>query len=134
MTGPQIILILKIAVIAVTVLLIASLVALARGQYRLHGWLNLVFMVLTLTAVLGLEVVIRLIEPTMFDYLKSGPERTAFRVHLLFSVPSALMLPVMYLTGRNGRRGVHFALSMLFSLLWTGTFVTGVFFLPHTAP
>ena len=51
LTGPNVILTLKVAVAAVTVLLLASLVALARGQYRLHGRINLVFFTLTLAAV-----------------------------------------------------------------------------------
>ena len=61
-----IILILKIAVTAVTVLLCASLVALARGNYRLHGRINIVFFVLTFLAVVGLEVVARVLSPTLF--------------------------------------------------------------------
>ena len=49
--GPLVILALKIAVAAVTALLVLSLVVLWRGNQRLHGRLNLVFFVLTLTAV-----------------------------------------------------------------------------------
>ena len=29
------------------------------------------------------------------------------------------------------RRGLHLTLAVIFAILWTGTFVTGVFFLPH---
>jgi hypothetical protein len=54
LTGPQFILLLKAAVLAVTVLFLVSLVALARGQYRLHGRINMVFFALTVAALLGL--------------------------------------------------------------------------------
>lgn len=130
LTGPNVILALKVAVAAVTVLLLASLVALVRRNYRLHGRINLAFFILTLTAVLGLELVIRVYDPGLFDYF-DDETRQAMRVHLMFSVPSAILLPVMYFTGRAGRGRVHVALAVLFGALWTGTFVTGVFFLPH---
>jgi uncharacterized membrane protein YozB (DUF420 family) len=132
MEGPQVILTLKIAVIAVTLLLLASLVALGRRNIRLHGRINLVFATLTLTAVLGLELLVRVIHPEIFRYFT--PETTqALRVHLCFSVPSALLLPVMLYTGLRHHRNVHIALAVLFSVLWVGTFVTGIFFLPHTS-
>ena len=133
LTGPQVILTLKIAVAAVTVLLLASLVALARGRQRLHGRINLAFLVLTLTAVLGLELLVRVIDPGVFNYFDE-PARQALRVHLLFSVPAALLLPVMYVSGRSGRRALHVPLAIVFAVLWTGTFVTGIFFLPHAGP
>jgi len=50
MNAAVVILVLKVAVIAVTVLLVASLTALARGNIRLHGRINYVFFVLTLGA------------------------------------------------------------------------------------
>jgi hypothetical protein len=135
LTGPTVILILKIAVGAVTVLLLASLAALARGNQRLHGRLNLAFFVLTLTAVLGLEVLIRLVQPHVFDELRSDPAAArALTVHLCFSIPSALVLPLMLYTGRTHRGGAHRTLAVLFGLLWTGTFITGIFFLPHAPP
>ncbi|MFO0810412.1 MAG: hypothetical protein U0746_17445 [Gemmataceae bacterium] len=130
LTGANVILVLKVAVAAVTVLLIASLVALARGNYRLHGRINLAFFVLTMVAVLGLELLIRVIDPAMFDYFDADT-RLMMRIHLAFSVPSAVLLPVMYFTGRTGRGVLHFWLAMLFSVLWTGTFITGIFYLPH---
>ena len=90
--GPNIILALQVAVVAVTVLLVASLVALAGGRYRLHGRINLAFFILTLAAVLGLEVVIRFIEPEVFDYIRGKPELARnLRIHLCFSVPSLLL-------------------------------------------
>jgi hypothetical protein len=129
-TGPNVILTLKIAVIAVTLILLASLWALARGNYRLHGRINLVFLILTLTAVLGLEGIVRLYNPNLFDYFDPDTRHALF-VHLWFSVPSAMLLPVMYVTGRIHARRLHIALAYLFSVLWTGTFITGVFWLPH---
>lgn len=133
MEGPQVILTLKIAVVAVTLVLLASLVALARGNIRLHGRINLVFATLTLTAVLGLELLVRVIHPEIFRYF-SAETLQALRVHLCFSVPSALLLPVMLYTGLKHHRNIHVALALLFSLLWIGTFITGIFFLPHSSP
>ncbi len=130
LTGPIVILTLKVAVIAVTVIFLASLAALATGRRKLHGQINLVFLLLTLTAVIGLEVIVRVLKPDVFDYFDDEVRRM-LRVHLCFSVPSALLLPVMYFTGRRGRRQVHIMLAIVFCILWTGTFVTGVFFLPH---
>ena len=129
-TGPLVILTLKVAVAAVTALLVASLVALARGNYRLHGRINFVFLVLTLTAVLGLELLVRVIDPQVFDYFDEDT-RQVMRVHLAFAVPSAVLLPVMYFTGRTGRGRVHVGLAVLFAALWAGTVVTGIFYLPH---
>jgi hypothetical protein len=130
LTGPNVIIALKVAVAAVTVLLLASLIAIATGRRRLHGQINFYFFVLTLTAVLGLELVIRVVKPDVFDYL-DDTARAALRLHLWFSVPAAALLPVMYFTGRTGRGRLHFALALVFVILWAGTFVTGIFFLPH---
>lgn len=138
--GPYVILTLKIAVAAVTVLLLLSLVALWRGNYRLHGRINLVFGTLTLVAVLGLEVVSRVVYPWMsgddkdlFAYFDETT-KTALRVHLCFSVPASLVLLAMLYTGLTHRRTLHIALGLLFGALWTGTFITGIFFLPHRLP
>ena len=130
LTGPHVILILKIAVISVTLLLAWSLLVLYRGNYRLHGRINLWFMILTLVAVLGLEFVVRVVDPTLFDYFDVRTRKMLY-VHLCFSVPSAVLLPVMYVTGRLRVRRVHLALAWVFGALWIGTFVTGVFWLPH---
>jgi uncharacterized membrane protein YozB (DUF420 family) len=133
LTGPNVILALKIAVAAVTVLLLASLLALSRGNYRLHGRINLAFFTLTLVALLGFEVVIRIIEPSIFDYIMHNDElRQMLNIHLCFSVPSALLMPAMLYTGLTHRRTAHLLLAALFGTLWIGTFVTGVFFLPHS--
>lgn len=132
LTGPNVILALKVAVAAVTVLLLASLVALARGQYRVHGRINLVFFTLTLAAVLGLELIVRVIDPGVFDYIRRTPEvYRSLNIHLCFSVPSALLMPAMLYTGLKRIRRVHLALACVFGVLWTGTFITGIFFLPH---
>lgn len=127
-TGPEIILTLKVLVTTVTALLLASLVALAAGRRRLHGRINTAFMVLTLITVAAFETLLQFVDvKSQFDPVA----REALRVHLYFAVPSALVIPVMYVTGRTGRRRGHLALSAVFSVLWVGTFVTGVFFLPH---
>lgn len=133
LTGPNIILTLKIAVAGVTILLIAAIVAVARGNTRLHGRINLVFFTLTLMAVLGLELVVRLLAPDVFAYINTDSAlRQALNRHLWFSVPSTFILPVMLYTGRKGYVRVHLSLAVCFVVLWTGTFITGIFFLPPT--
>jgi hypothetical protein len=130
-----IILILKIAVIAVTLLLVGSLIALAKGNYRLHGRINLAFFILTLVALVGLEVVARIVDPTLFaQHFEFHHAQAELRVHLSFSMPAAVLLPFMLFTGRRHRRSWHLGLAVLFLALWTGTFITGVFFLPHGNP
>jgi uncharacterized membrane protein YozB (DUF420 family) len=131
-TGPQVILALKIAVAAVTVLLLISLGALWRGNYRLHGRINLVFFMLTLAALLGFEVIIRIVNPSIYDYIRdNGDLNQRLNIHLCFSIPSALLMPVMLYTGLKGLRFWHITLAVVFGTLWAGTFLTGVFFLPH---
>ena len=132
LTGPMVILILKIAVVAVTVLFAASLIMLARGQYRIHGRINTVFFILTATALIGLEVVARIVQPDIFDYIDSDPDlKKRLTIHLSFSLPATAVMPLMLITGYSHRRRLHLSLAALFSVLWTGTFITGVFFLPH---
>jgi uncharacterized membrane protein YozB (DUF420 family) len=127
-----VILILKIAVILVTILLACSLTAIAFGKVRLHGRINLAFFALTLIALVGLEVVIRLIEPELFaSYFESRNAVGLLRTHLWFAMPSAGLLFVMLFTGLRHYRRIHVAMGLLFLVLWTGTFVTGVFWLPH---
>ncbi len=130
-TGPQLILTLKLAVTAVTVLLLFSLLALARGNYRLHGRINLAFFVLTLSALVGLELMVRIMNPQIFDYFDED-KRRALTLHLWFALPATLLLPLMLYTGLTRRRTVHLSLAAVFGVLWTGTFLTGVLFLPHT--
>jgi hypothetical protein len=136
MTAPIVITILQIAVIAVTLLFVAAMVSLALGRRTLHGKLNTVFFVLAVGAVLGLEVVVRIVWPQLsaefFD--PSGPYRRPLLVHLCFSVPATLVLVLMMYTGRFHRGRTHRALSGLFIVLWVGTVVTGLFYLPRTPP
>ncbi len=128
-TGPQIILSLKVLVAAVTVLLIASQVALVVGRPRLHGRINTVFFALTMLTVIGFEVLLQFVDVTE----TFTPEaRQALGVHLYFAIPSVVLLPVMLLTGATGRKTAHVAFGIAFGIMWAGTFVTGVFFLPHT--
>lgn len=129
-----VILILKIAVVSVTGLLAASLTALCRGNYRLHGRINIVFFVLTLAAVLGLEVIVNVVAPGLLeDHLARWGAQSALQTHLWFSIPSAALLLVMLPTGLRHYRRLHIAIGLVFLGLWTGTFITGVFFLPHGA-
>ena len=135
LTAPNVILALKLAVVAVTLLLIASLIALVRGKYRLHGRINLFFFVLTETALVGLEVIARAIDPDLFrDYFTDMNAWNELKVHLCFSIPSAILLPVLFITGFRRRIRIHYPLALVFLAFWIGTFVTGVFFLPHSMP
>ncbi|MBP3958759.1 hypothetical protein J8F10_26230 [Gemmata sp. G18] len=122
-TGPQIILALKVLVVAVTVLLLASLVALALKRPRLHGRINTAFFVLTMATVVGFETLLQWVDVSAtFD----PAARQALHTHLWFSVPSALLLPAMIITGKLRRKQLHLALALVFVLLWTGTVVTGL--------
>ncbi len=38
-------------------------------------------------------------------------------------------MPLMLFTGFTHRRNLHLTLAVVFGILWTGTFVTGIFFL-----
>ena len=126
--GPDIILTLKILVTAVTLLLASSLVALSAGKPRLHGRINTAFFVLTLATVAGFEVLLQFVDvKSTFD----AATLDALRIHLYFSVPSAIVLPAMYITGIKRRKKLHLAIAVAFLALWTGTFITGVFYLPH---
>jgi uncharacterized membrane protein YozB (DUF420 family) len=131
MNAGLVILILKIAVATVTVLWISSLIALARGNIKLHGRINIVFFILTLTALIGLEVIVQIISPKSFDdFLNEKEAKGLLFVHLCFSMPTAVLLFVMLFTGLTRSRRFHIATGILFSVLWVGTFITGIFFLP----
>lgn len=129
LSGPQIILILKILVTLVTILFCGSLVALARNQRKWHGRINIVFFILTITTVIGFEVILRIGTDVTSQF--SEEAKQMLRLHLCFSVPAAFVLPGMLLTGLQRRRAIHIPLGVIFTLLWIGTFITGVFFLPH---
>ncbi len=131
LTGPNVILGLKIAVAAVSVLLVASIACAALGRYRWHGRINIVFFALTMTAVLGLEAIIRFVDPNIFD--NYGTEfRRIMTIHLCFSIPAAVLLPFMLLTGLKHRRTIHLTIAACFLICWIGTFYTGIFLLPQS--
>jgi uncharacterized membrane protein YozB (DUF420 family) len=131
LTGPNVIFSLKVAVVAVTFVFLSSLLALARGNYWLHGRINMIFFSLTLVALISLEVVARVIDPTVFDYFDEQTRRMLL-IHLCFSLPATAVMPLMLFTGLTHRRYIHLRLAALFAVLWIGTVITGVFFLPHT--
>ncbi|MCZ2343957.1 MAG: DUF420 domain-containing protein [Bacteroidales bacterium] len=129
LTGPNIIIILKVLVSAVTVLFVLSLIALARGKRRLHGRINTAFFVLTMMTVIVFESLLRLGVDVTSGF--SPAARQALRIHLIFAIPSAILLPILFFTGFTGRRRGHVPLGVIFAVLWVGTFLTGVFFLPN---
>lgn len=127
--GPEIILALKVLVTVVTVLFLASLAALARKKVKLHGRINTAFFILTLTTVLGFELLLRIGTDVTSQF---SPEAMKWlRIHLCFSIPATILLPVQFVAGVRGYRKLHVPLGVLFAVLWTGTFITGVLFLPH---
>lgn len=131
LTGPNVVLVLKVTVLAVSLLLLVSLVALGRGNYRLHGRLNLTSFVLTAATLLGLEVLARLVDPRLFDYFDADPAlKQALAAHLRFSIPAAVIMPFLLLSGLRHRRSLHLLLAATFAFFWTGTVLTGVL-LPH---
>ncbi len=130
LTGSNVILTLKVAVAAVSVLLAASLTCAALGRYKWHGRINIVFFILTLTAVLGLEAIIRFVDPTIFDSYGSEFHRI-MAIHLSFSIPAAILLPVMLYSGLKHRRRFHILIGICFLACWIGTFYTGIFLLPQ---
>ncbi len=127
--GPDILLALKVLVAAVTVLFAAAVAAIAAGRRKLHGRLNTLFLVLTLTTVVGFELLLRLGADVTAGF--DADTRQALRIHLCFAGPSAVVLPVMYWSGCTRRRRLHRPLAVLFTLLWIGTAVTGIGYLPH---
>jgi hypothetical protein len=138
--GPSLILVLKASVTAATLLWLLSLAVLWAGNTRLHGRINRVFAALTLFVLLGLEAVVRILYPLLssddqdlFSYFDE-PTRARLRLHLCFAVPAALVLPAMLYTGLKRLRRVLVPLGLLFAVLWTGAFLTGVVFLPHRPP
>lgn len=129
LTGSVILITLKVLVSLVTILFVLSLIAIARGKNRLHGRINTVFFILTMATVIGFESLIRLGVDVAGNF--SPEARRALRVHVAFAAPSAVLLPVLFFTGYTGRRRAHLPLAVIFTILWTGTFLTGVFFLPN---
>jgi hypothetical protein len=129
LSGPAIILTLKVLVSVVTVLFAAAVWAIATKRKKLHGRINTVFFVLTLTTVVGFELLLRL-QGNVTEHF-SPAQRQALLIHLCFAVPSAVLLLVMMGSALLKWKRFHVACGVLFTVLWLGTFVTGVFFLPH---
>lgn len=133
LTGPLIILILKIAVASVTLLLIASITAIFCGKQKLHGQINILFFTLTMSTVLGFELIVHLIQPDLFRYIKEHAAlNRALTVHLSFAIPAAILLPILLFSGLRHYRMFHLCVAVLFSFAWVGLFITGIFFLPHS--
>lgn len=124
--------ILKIAVALTTTMLVASLIALVLKRPRLHGLLNTLVAVLILVAVLGLEIVLRMLGVDMTAHMDAAA-RQALVIHLCFAVPLVPVMGVMLVTGRSRRLRIHLSVAVLFVVLWVGMFVTGMFYLPHAA-
>ena len=132
LTPTLVILSLKTAVTAVTILLFLSLVALYRGNVPLHGRINMVFFILTLAALFVFEVVTRMMDPLLFQSIWKDADLAAkLRIHLGFALPSALLMGVMMFTGIKHKAVLHKRISWIFLICWTGTFLTGIFWLPN---
>lgn len=132
LTPTIVILSLKFAVGAVTVLLCLSLIALAMGKVVVHGKINVVFFFLTILALFFFEIVVRLIDPVLFSGLWKNPELAkSLKIHLCFAVPSALLMSVMLFTGLKRLKVLHKGVAIVFLVCWYGTFHTGLFWLPN---
>lgn len=132
LTPTLVILSLKTAVAAVTILLCFSLVALYRGNVTLHGRINIVFFLLTLGALFIFELITRVVDPTLFKSIWDDADLAAkLRIHLWFAIPSTVLMGVMLFTGLKRKVVLHKGFSWLFLIFWTGTFLTGTFWLPN---
>ena len=132
LTPTLVILSLKYAVGAVTVLLVFSLIALAKGKIKLHGKINLVFFILTVVALFLFEIVVRMIDPMLFSGLwKNAELAKSLKIHLCFAVPSAFLMGIMLFTGLRKFRVLHRRVAIVFLICWIGTFYTGIFWLPN---
>jgi uncharacterized membrane protein YozB (DUF420 family) len=117
---------------AVTVLLVFSLIALAKGKIKLHGKINLVFFILTVAALFLFEIVVRMIDPMLFSGLwKNAELAKSLKIHLCFAVPSAFLMGIMLFTGLRKFRVLHRRVAIVFLVCWIGTFYTGIFWLPN---
>ncbi len=132
LTPTLVILSLKYAVGAVTVLLVFSLIALAKGKIKLHGKINIVFFILTVAALFLFEIVVRMIDPVLFSGLwKNAVLAKSLKIHLCFAVPSAFLMGIMLFTGLRKFRVLHRRVAIVFLVCWIGTFYTGIFWLPN---
>ena len=132
LTPTLVILSLKYAVGAVTVLLVFSLIALAKGKIKLHGKINLVFFILTVAALFLIEIVVRMIDPMLFSGLwKNAELAKSLKIHLCFAVPSAFLMGIMLFTGLKKLKVWHRRVAIVFLVCWVGTFYTGIWWLPN---
>jgi uncharacterized membrane protein YozB (DUF420 family) len=132
LTPTLVILSLKYAVGAVTVLLVFSLIALAKGKIKLHGKINLAFFILTVAALFLFEIVVRMIDPMLFSGLwKNAELAKSLKIHLCFAVPSAFLMGIMLFTGLKKLKVWHRRIAVVFLVCWIGTFYTGIFWLPN---
>jgi uncharacterized membrane protein YozB (DUF420 family) len=132
LTPTLVILSLKYAVGAVTVLLVFSLIALAKGKIKLHGKINLAFFILTVAALFLFEIVVRMIDPSLFSGLwKNAELAKSLKIHLCFAVPSAFLMGIMLFTGLKKLKVWHRRVAVVFLVCWIGTFYTGIFWLPN---
>lgn len=131
LTGPQVILLLKVAVGVVTTMLVCSGIALAKGKYRIHGLINTWMASLTLITVMGFELLVRVVGIKVTEGWDDAT-KFALKVHLCFVIPLVPIMVFMLITGWRRRRRIHLSIAVLFIILWVGMFVTGMFFLPHT--
>ena len=132
LTPTLVILALKYAVGAVTVLLVFSLIALAKGKIKLHGKINLVFFILTVAALFLFEIVVRMIDPMLFSGLWKNTELArSLKIHLCFAVPSAFLMGIMLFTGLKKLKVWHRRVAIVFLVCWVGTFYTGIWWLPN---
>lgn len=131
LTGPQVILLLKIAVGLVTILLLCSAVALLKRNFRVHGLINTWMASLTLITVMGFEMLVRVVGIKVTEGWDDST-KFALKVHLCFVIPLVPVLVFMLITGRSHRRRMHLSIAVLFLILWVGMFITGMFYLPHS--
>jgi uncharacterized membrane protein YozB (DUF420 family) len=132
LTPTLVILSLKYAVGAVTVLLVFSLIALAKGKIKLHGKINVVFFVFALATLFLFEIVVRMIDPLLFSGLwKNAELAKSLKIHLCFAVPSAFLMGIMLFTGLRKLKVWHRRVAIVFLVCWVGTFYTGIFWLPN---
>ena len=114
-TGPEIILTLKVLVTAVTVLFACAVAAILAGHKRLHGRLNVAFFVLTMTTVVGFEVLIRLGTDVTASF--SDEARQMLRIHLGFALPAARLPELRVAMEAAPNRRSYIRLAVIRSLL-----------------
>lgn len=121
---------LKVAVSAVTLLLIVSVICLLLKKFRLHGIINTIVAILTLLTLIIFEGILHFSNPPLTSSF-TPDELRMLKIHLYFAVPLVPMLFFMLWTGRRRQRTRHLSLAVLFVILWVGMFITGIFGLPN---